>query len=459
MAQWIKPDININFIGRSRQMIIVSLLVIGVGVGAMVVNFFVRGDALNWSIDFKGGTQLQVIFAKKVDPGAIRSALGKGGFKGVEMVEITKSSCPQFKATLTEALPTDDRELGRARVRVKDELLGFLLYRAKMEKGAKQIDLELLNKAKPEELKAALATAGLKVAQLTKTAEGFCPRFMVRLNEVSAFTKPKQELIEKELKAGGLSKFSHKAGSDRVELVYTDKTKIEQAKIRSVFKAAGMNLVALEVKGSVVKINMAGLEQSVRDTLKSAVGAAGIKGIPQVETVGAKMGKQLRDNGIQAVLWSLLLMLIYIAFRFDFRYAPGAVVALAHDVIITTGVFAILWQDFSLTVIAALLTIAGYSVNDTIVIYDRIRENVARLRDRKFDRVVNASINETLSRTLLTSLTTLFTCVSIWVVGTGVLRTFALALTLGVLVGTYSTVFIASPLVVSLNAKFAKKPR
>ena len=204
---------------------------------------------------------------------------------------------------------------------------------------------------------------------------------------------------------------------------------------------------------------MTGLEQNVKEALTKNLGKGTIKGIPQVETVGSKMGKQLRDNGIQAVLWSLLLMLVYIAFRFDFRYAPGAVVALAHDVIITTGIFALTWQDFSLTVIAALLTIAGYSVNDTIVIYDRIRENVARLRDRKFDQVVNTSINETLSRTLLTSLTTLFTCVSIWVVGTGVLRTFAFALTLGVLVGTYSTIFIASPLVVKLNEKFAKKTR
>ncbi len=106
-----------------------------------------------------------------------------------------------------------------------------------------------------------------------------------------------------------------------------------------------------------------------------------------------------------------------------------------------------------------MLTIAGYSINDTIVVYDRIRENVAKLRDRKFPLVVNASINETLSRTLLTSITTLFTCVSIWIVGTGVLKTFAFALTLGVLVGTYSSIFIASPLVIILNERFAKKKK
>jgi len=319
--------------------------------------------------------------------------------------------------------------------------------------------MEFLDKLEDEKLRKGLAEAGLKVAKTAKVTDGFCPRFMVRLSEVSAFNKQKQEQVEKALKADGLKKFDHKPGSDRVELTYADKKKINNDKIKQAFSSVGMKVFQIEVKGKDVKVNMTGLEQNVKTALSTGLGAGTIKGIPQVETVGSKMGKQLRDNGIQAVLWSLLLMLVYIAFRFDFRYAPGAVVALAHDVVITTGIFALTWQDFSLTVIAALLTIAGYSVNDTIVIYDRIRENVAKYRDRKFSNVVNTSINETLGRTLLTSLTTLFTCVSIWVVGTGVLRTFAFALTLGVLVGTYSTIFIASPLVVTLNEKFAKKTR
>ena len=459
MAQWIKPDININFIGRARTMITISLVLIGIGIGGMVVNYFVRGEALNWSIDFKGGTQMQIIFQKKVDPGTIRSAMSKGGFKGIEVVEITKSICPQYKVELAAPLPADAKKLAELKRNVRETFKNDLLFKATLDKGKKVATLEFLAKVEDAKLKTGLAGAGLTAGKMTKVTDGFCPRFMVRLSEVSAFNKQKQETVEKALKADGLKKFSHKPGSDRVELTYTDKKKINKDKIKSSFATVGMKVFQVEIKGKVVKVNMSGLEQNVRTALDTNLGKDSIKGIPQVETVGAKMGKQLRDNGIQAVLWSLLLMLVYIAFRFDFRYAPGAVVALAHDVVITTSIFALTWQDFSLTVIAALLTIAGYSVNDTIVIYDRIRENVARLRDRKFDRVVNASINETLSRTLLTSLTTLFTCVSIWVVGTGVLRTFAFALTLGVIVGTYSTVFIASPLVVVLNEKFAKKSR
>jgi len=202
---------------------------------------------------------------------------------------------------------------------------------------------------------------------------------------------------------------------------------------------------------------LVGLDRDIRKVFSMALGKDVVKDVPQVESVGAKMGRQLRDDGIKSVMYAMLLMLVYIAFRFDFQYAPGAVIALMHDVIITTGLFALTWQEFSLSVVAALLTIAGYSINDTIVVYDRIRENVAKMRDRKFPLVVNASINETLSRTLLTSLTTLFTCVSIWVIGTGVLKTFAFALTAGVLIGTYSSIFVASPITILLSEKFAKK--
>ena len=182
-----------------------------------------------------------------------------------------------------------------------------------------------------------------------------------------------------------------------------------------------------------------------------------VKDVPQVEAVGAKMGKQLRDDGIKSVIYALLLMLVYIAFRFDFRYAPGAVVALAHDVIITMGLLAITWQRVLHDTVAALLTIAGYSINDTIVVYDRIRENVAKLRDRKFPLVVNASINETLSRTLLTSLTTLLSSLAMLFIGAGDVAVFAFVFSFGIIIGTYSSIAVASPVTLWLNDRFAKK--
>ena len=146
--------------------------------------------------------------------------------------------------------------------------------------------------------------------------------------------------------------------------------------------------------------------------------------------------------------------MVYIAFRFDLRYGPGTVVALLHDAVIIVGAFAVTYKEFSLTTVAAVLTIIGYSMNDTIVVFDRIRENAARLRDRRFDRVVNQSINETLSRTIWTSATVFFVTFAMNVFGVGVIRDFAFAMNVGVIVGTYSSIFIASPILIWLNDKY-----
>jgi preprotein translocase subunit SecF len=174
--------------------------------------------------------------------------------------------------------------------------------------------------------------------------------------------------------------------------------------------------------------------------------------------VGAKAGKQLQFDGVRSLLAAILLIMVYILFRFDFRYAPGTVVALLHDAVITVGAFAVTYKEFSLTTVAAILTIIGFSMNDTIVVFDRIRENAARLRDRKFDRVVNQSINETLSRTIWTSATVFFVTLAMNVFGVGVIRDFAFAMNVGVIVGTYSSIFIASPILIWLNEKYLAEP-
>jgi preprotein translocase subunit SecF len=384
MAQWIKSNININFVGRRKSFWTLSTLLVLGSIGVMVANALIRGDALNYSTDFKGGSEIQVEFSKKINAAQIRSALKASGFKGAEVVEVSGSSRPNF--------------------------------------------------------------------------------YMLRLTEVTAFSPEEQQkfkdALNNKFKKENIRRFEHKTGSDKVYLHFKKAYKVNIDDIKGAFADSKVEVQQVQQFGraedNVFEVILAGLDRDIRRIFDSAMGAGTVKDVPQVESVGAKMGKQLRDDGIKSVIYALLLMLVYIAFRFDFHYAPGAVVALAHDVIITTGLFAVTWQEFSLTVVAALLTIAGYSINDTIVVFDRIRENVAKLRDRKFPLVVNASINETLSRTLLTSLTTLFTCVSIWIVGTGVLKTFAFALTAGVIIGTYSSMFIASPVTILLNEKLAK---
>ena len=176
--------------------------------------------------------------------------------------------------------------------------------------------------------------------------------------------------------------------------------------------------------------------------------------VQRVDFVGPKVGAELREDGLKAIAIACVLILIYIGFRFSVRFAPGAVVALIHDVSITASIWILLGLEFDLRVLAALLAIIGYSLNDTIIVYDRIRENM-ELRT-KFDlkEVLNHSVNQTLSRTLLTSLTTLAAVLSLLLLGGEVIRPFAMAMTIGILVGTYSSIFIASPSLLWLETRF-----
>jgi preprotein translocase subunit SecF len=170
--------------------------------------------------------------------------------------------------------------------------------------------------------------------------------------------------------------------------------------------------------------------------------------ILSAEMVGPKIGEDLKRQGLRATLFALAGMLVYIAFRFEWIYGVAAVVAVFHDTIITIGLFSLFHKDISLTVVAALLTLVGYSMNDTIVTFDRIRENLKIVRREKLETIVNLSVNQTLSRTVLTSGLTLLTALSLWWFGGEVLNGFSFALVMGILVGTYSSVYIASPILI-----------
>lgn len=177
------------------------------------------------------------------------------------------------------------------------------------------------------------------------------------------------------------------------------------------------------------------------------------------ELVGPKVGQELRGKMTLAIIYALVGILIYISIRFELKFAVGAVIALVHDVLITLGFFSITGRELSLPVVAALLTIVGYSLNDTIVIYDRIRENRRKMYGKSYVEIVNTSLNESLARTLVTSLTTLLVVVSLFVLGGEVIHDFAFALMVGVLVGTYSSVYVASPLVVEWQLHTERRKR
>ena len=174
----------------------------------------------------------------------------------------------------------------------------------------------------------------------------------------------------------------------------------------------------------------------------------------RIESVGPKVSAELLKSGIISIGLALLVMLFYIWFRFEWQFSLGSIIALFHDVIITLGIFSILSIEINLSIVAAVLTIVGYSMNDTVVIYDRIRENLSKYNKLEIDQISNLSVNETLSRTLITSVTTLLALFSIFILGGEILKGFSFAMILGVIIGTYSSIFVAAPVLKYLKVNY-----
>ncbi|MDD9821909.1 MAG: protein translocase subunit SecF [Gammaproteobacteria bacterium] len=217
----------------------------------------------------------------------------------------------------------------------------------------------------------------------------------------------------------------------------------------TVADAAGESTVADTVTDSTVADTVT--ESTVpTETAPTTVADCRVQ-MRRVEFVGPQVGDELANQGGLAMLYALIGVLIYVTFRFEWRFAVGSVIALAHDVLVTVGIFSLFQFEFSLPVLAAVLAVIGYSLNDTIVVYDRIRENFRKMRKHGAVDIINISINQTLPRTVLTSLTTLFVVLTLLIFGGEVIRGFAIALFIGVVVGTYSSVFVASPVVLALG--------
>ncbi|MCP5040726.1 MAG: protein translocase subunit SecF [bacterium] len=217
------------------------------------------------------------------------------------------------------------------------------------------------------------------------------------------------------------------------------------------FGSAAENEFLVKFKGSL-KSGDASVGDDKVENLAAALGSGiGAMKVQRVDFVGPRVGAELRDNGLKALFWASVVVLIYIAFRFSSRFAPGAILAVLHDLLITAGIFVMLGLEFDLRILAAMLAILGYSLNDTIIIYDRVRENLELHTKHDLPEVLNLSVNQTLSRTVLTSGTTLLALGALYFLGGEVIRPFAFAMVLGVLVGTYSSVYIASPTLLLLE--------
>ena len=245
-------------------------------------------------------------------------------------------------------------------------------------------------------------------------------------------------------------------GGTLVEVGYAESVELEP--VRQALTSSGFDDAIVQHFGTAKDVlirlpvtdkdaDKAALSNQVLESLVST----GAPEMRRVEFVGPQVGDELRDKGGLAMLYALIGILIYVALRFEWRFSLGSVAALIHDVILVVGFFAITQIEFDLTVLAALLAVIGYSLNDTIVVFDRIRENFRRLRKETSKGVINISINQTLSRTLMTSITTLLVLIALFVFGGEVIHSFSIALIVGVIVGTYSSIYVASSALLALD--------
>jgi preprotein translocase subunit SecF len=387
----VHPGVNIEFVNRRRTWFTVSLIAVVISIAMLPINAATRGSMLNWSIDFKGGTEIVMTFDQDVGQGDIRKALQSGGFDNADVTSF------------------EIKEQGKS---VKGYMVRLPQFGAvKREAGGAFADAF------------AKKFADRVISKSTWSGDAF---YVYAEKPITA------EEFAAELKGGG---WEMKPWSE-------DKAK----EFAAVKEGTNEHRYAVPVFG---------IERQVEERLESSLGRQ--VEIRQVDGVGAKAGRELRDDGIKSLLYAIALILLYIAFRFDFRYGPGTVAALIHDAILVVGVFAVTWTEFSLTTVAAVLTVIGYSMNDTVVVFDRIRENEGRLKDKRLDRIINISINETLSRTLLTSITTFVTTLAMNLLGTGLVKNFAFAMNIGIIVGTYSSIFIAAPILLWLNEHYYSK--
>lgn len=356
---------------------------------------FTIGDGLNFGIDFKGGTQLTVKMRDAVDANQLRNALDGAGIREAQIQQFGAADAHEFLIRVPLAEAAEDSK--------------------KAEEGS------------GKEIIAAL--------DATFNRDRALP---VDLNQRGSNT-----FAEILFAADPDNK---KANVDEAHAHYEQVGDAIVAKRKEVKLFTGWDQVA----------STEGLSPAALAVLKGQA-AIGSFQIIQNESVGSQIGAELRQKGLWAVLFSLIAMLVYIWYRFELRFGVGALVASFHDVTVTLGLFAFIGYEFNLSTIAAFLTLVGYSVNDTVIIFDRVRENARRYRRLTLEENMNVSVNETLPRTIMTAGTTLLACAALFFFGGDVLKGFSFVMLVGVIVGTYSSVFIASPFALWWDEQIAKR--
>src|SRR5215472_10256381 len=393
--EFFKPGRVFDFMGVRVWWISFSFLAVIVS----TVLCFIPGP--NYGTDFRGGTEVEIAFSKPVNAAAVRSTVEAVGFQTPDVVQVVDpNNAYHFLIRVQDVSAITDEERGA--------------------------------------LRRALCLVEEPGSPLDDAAK--CPE-NARATEVK-------------LSAGG----------DKISARYDVDPDLEKVKeqVQGVpgvaLRASATNPQILNPRDHRVEIQLLSKGDQLIERMRSKLGADVVpEKALRVEWVGPKAGKQLRDSARNAVVIAIVFIMLYLAFRFDLRFAPGVIVACIHDAMVVLGVFVALRKEVSLSTIAAVLTIVGYSMNDTVVIYDRIRENLGKHRGKTFAHIINLSVSETLSRTILTSGATMLSVLAFFVYGTGVIKDFMLALVVGIIAGTYSSIYVAAPLTEWIDTRMSRR--
>ena len=407
------PGNNFQFVAKFKFWLVLSIVLMSASIGALFVNKSMRGEYMNWTIDFRGGTELIYAFKDKAtgkyiatDPGKVRGALAKAGEEGVDVSDITfpvkqpdgtevQTTGLMIRTPRFSALHADDTQkaIDAVLAKFKDREITKAVWSSDRLniRSKKPISNQEVTPGQQTEVMALFKTIGLEV-------KPWAP------DEVPQYTLPDE-------------------GTKEYNQWYA----------------------------------IHGIGRQYEQLIESAISGLDAE-VQQSYGVGAKAGDKLRDDAAKSLIYAIFLIMLYLAFRFDIRYAPGAAFATIHDAIMVIGVFAVTWAEVSLTSVAGLLTVVAFSVNDTVVIFDRIRENQAKLKDKKLERIVDISLNEVLVRSLLTSATVFATTLIMNIFGTGLVQNFAFAMNVGVIVGAYSSLFLAPPFFLWISKKWYSGP-
>ncbi len=334
--------------------------------------------------------------------------------------------------------------------------------------GGTELTVQFAGNVDPHALRVALERMGNERPEVVPTNRP--NEYIIRVEKTSAITNTQRDAIRRQLTErirrnpadGTIGDFRLSPGGDHL-VVQLNASSADGRRVATMLRESGARVrgeAALQVGPRDEhrwQVPLVGIGDEIfrRLTASATEGGVGVSGRLNASVwVSPKAGRELREAAVRAVLYSIVFIMIYVAFRFDLRFAPGGILALCHDALVTLGFFVITRKEVTISTVAAILTVVGYSMNDTIIVYDRIRENLAKRRNTRMLDVINISVSEMLSRTMLTSLTVVLSISAFAFIGTGVIRDFAWAMIVGVIAGTYSSIYVAAPFTEWIDARF-----